>query len=106
MEPARLRAVLARTPGLTARHLKDASPGGFTPDLLPRLLEGELPGRTRRWLQQPDERLIESDLRWIETNNGQICSCLDADFPAALAALGWAPATLYVSGLPRLRGGP
>jgi DNA processing protein len=106
MEPARLRAMLARTPGLLARHLNAAGPGGFAPDLLPRLLAGELPARTRRWLEQPDGRLIDSDLRWIEANSVQILSSLDADFPAALAPLAWTPATLYTTGLPHSRSGP
>jgi DNA processing protein len=106
MEPARLRAMLARTPGLLAGHLHDACPDGFTPELLPRLLAGPLAGRTRRWLEQPDERLIDSDLRWIEANSAQILSCLDAEFPAALAGLRWTPASLYATGLPRLSGGP
>jgi DNA processing protein len=98
--------MLARTPGLLAGHLHLACPDGFTPELLPCLLAGPLPGRTRRWLEQPDERLIDSDLRWIEANGARILSCLDAEFPAALPGLDWTPATLYTTGRPRLPGGP
>ncbi len=88
MEPFRLRAILARTPGLLARHLfacltdshvSDAhGPHGPLPlDLLARLLHGPLPPRARAWLEQPDSRLIDSDMRWIERNDCLILSCLD-----------------------------
>jgi DNA processing protein len=97
--------MLARTPGLLAKYLHAAGPGGLVPELLPRLLASELPARTRGWLEQPDDRLIDSDLRWIEANSAQILSCLDADFPAALAPLAWTPASLYTTGLPRTLSG-
>ena len=103
MEPARLRAILARTPGLAAAHLvacrTDPGPTGALPaDLLARLLSLPLPSRTRAWLQRPDERLIDADLRWIETNDGQILVSTDAGFPAGLGQLAPAAATLYVTG--------
>jgi DNA processing protein len=105
MEPARLRAMLARTPGLMAGHLT-ACAGRFSPDLLQPLLAGALPYRARRWLEQPDEALIDSDLRWTEARDLQILSCLDAEFPAALATLSWAPAALYWTGDPPVLKGP
>ncbi len=103
MEPARLRAILARTPGLTAAHLlacrTEPGPTGALPtDLLARLLSLPLPGRTRAWLQRPDERLIDADLRWIEAKDGQILVSTDVMFPTGLAQLAPAPATLYVTG--------
>lgn len=105
MEPARLRALLARTPGLTAAHLKAACPGGFTPGLLQPLLALALPPRTRRWLEHPDERLLDSDLRWSQASEVQILSCLDGDYPETLAPVAWNPAALYLSGHPQLRQG-
>ena len=104
MEPARLRAILARAPGLVASHLFACPTGckaeaGLLPqDLLPRLLRSPLPARTRAWLEGCDKDLIDSDLRWIEANECQILCCLDPDFPPALAQLQPAPATIYVSG--------
>jgi DNA processing protein len=104
MEPARLRAILARTPGLLARHvfacLTDGAASGspLPSDLPSRLLSRVLPERGRAWLIRPDDRLIDSDLRWIHDNASQILSCADADFPPALARWPAAPAALYVRG--------
>ena len=109
MEPARLSALLARTPGLAARHLLDSVGGAgqaLPPDLLPRLLESLLPPRTRAWLECPNNAQIDSDLRWLAANDCRILSCVDADFPAALMQLAPAPPTLYVAGDPRLLRGP
>jgi DNA processing protein len=104
MEPVHLRAILARTPGLLARHvfacLTDGEAIGspLPCDLPVRLLGGVLPERARAWLIRPDERLIDSDLQWIHANAGQILSCADADFPPTLAQWAAAPAALYVRG--------
>ncbi|HEY1900027.1 MAG TPA: DNA-processing protein DprA [Steroidobacteraceae bacterium] len=99
MEPVRLRALLARTPGLVARHLTAASEGtGLPADLLRRLLAQPLRSRARCWLQHPDNRLIDSDLRWIKANEAQIITCLDPEYPSALTQLDPAPATLYARG--------
>jgi DNA processing protein len=107
MEPARLRAILARAPGLVARHLKiaTATTGTATDvlraDSLPALLAQRLPTRAKAWLESPDHRLIDSDLRWIEVNHARILCCLDPGYPPALAAADGSPAMLYVCGDPR-----
>jgi DNA processing protein len=104
MEPVRLRALLARTPGLLARHvlacLTEELPVGtaLPGDLVARLLSRAPPAAGRAWLQRPDNRLIDADLRWIEDNAGQVLCCADAAFPPALARCHAAPATLYVCG--------
>ena len=104
MEPARLRAILARTPGLVARHLNLAirppAAGVVSDDLLAGLLGQVLPRGTRAWLESPDQSLIDADLRSIETNGDQILCCLDPDYPPALALIATAPAALYVRGNP------
>jgi DNA processing protein len=108
MEPARLRAMLARTPGLLAAHLfaclsDDPSPDVLVPaQLLARLLTSHLPGRARAWLEHPHTGLIDADLRWSQADDCRILLCVDADFPAALARWAAAPAALYVCG----RGSP
>jgi DNA processing protein len=106
MEPAPLRAMLARTPGLLARHLRAAGATAFTPELPQRLLAGTLPARARAWLQQPDQHLIDSDLRWAEAQQVQILSCLDAQFPATLWRLDWTPVALYLIGNAQLLNRP
>jgi DNA processing protein len=104
MEPLRLRAILARTPGLLARHvfacLADGQAIGspLPSDLPSRLLSRALPERGRAWLTLPDERLIDSDLRWIDDNASRIVSCADVEFPPELARWPAAPAALYVRG--------
>jgi DNA processing protein len=106
VEPARLSALLARTPGLSAAHLAAArTAGAASSDLLQSLLNGPLPTRARAWLERPDDSLIDSDLRWIDANETRVVSCLDSDFPATLAQLDWAPATLYLTGGRRGAGG-
>jgi DNA processing protein len=104
MEPARLRAILARTPGLVAAHLTLAprEPAATDPDaaLMAALLAQALPGRARAWLESPDQRLIDADLRSIDENGYQILCCLDPGYPPALAGMRAAPAALYVRGNP------
>jgi DNA processing protein len=101
VEPARLSALLARTPGLRAAQLLAARAAGVSAsNLVQFLLGGPLPGRARSWLESPNIHLIDSDLRWFEANDTRIVTCLDPDFPAALTLLDWAPATLYLSGGP------
>jgi DNA processing protein len=112
MEPARLRAILARAPGLVARHLRIATAttgtatAVLTADSLPALLAQRLPTRMREWLEAPDHRLIDSDLRWIEANHAQILCCLDPGYPPALAGADGSPAMLYAGGNPSALGRP
>jgi DNA processing protein len=104
MESAPLRAILARAPGLVARHLtlaaRATAAAGLSPGILTALLAQPLPRRTRAWLEAPDGRLIDSDLNSIEANRYQIVSILDTGYPPALAGIGTGPALLYVRGNP------
>jgi DNA processing protein len=96
--------MLARTPGLLVRHVFACLPDGqavgspLPSDLPSRLLSRGLPERGTAWLLRPDERLIDSDLRWLHANASQILICADAEFPSALAQWPAAPAALYVRG--------
>jgi DNA processing protein len=103
MEPARLRAILARTPGLLARHLILArAPVATDPgtEIIAGLLAQGLPRRARTWLEAPDQHLIDADLRSFAENGYQILSCLDPGYPPALTRMQAAPAALYVRGDP------
>ncbi len=104
MEPAPLRAILARTPGLVVRHLtlaaRAANVTRLGPAIVPALLALPLPRPTREWLEAPDSRLIDADLCSIEANHYQILSILDLGYPPALARIDTAPALLYVRGNP------
>jgi DNA processing protein len=110
MEPVRLRAILARAPGLVARHLnlatRASAAGVLSADILPGLLGQALPRGTRAWLESPDHGLIDSDLRSIVTNGDRILCCLDPGYPPALALSPAAPALLYVRGDPAALGLP
>ncbi len=111
MEPARLRAMLARTPGLTAGHLfaclsRDPGCDALPPDLPQRLLRLSLPPRTRAWLEHPDEGRIDADLRWMEASACRILIGSDPDYPRGLARSPAAPAALYLWGNRQSLSGP
>ncbi len=109
MEPARLRAMLARTPGLMAAHLKAACPGpGFRPGCCtPLLAPGAAARAPARWLEHPDERLIDSDLRWCQASEVRILCLPGWRLPPQRWRLcAWHPAALYVSGHPAAAPGP
>ena len=102
MDATKIRAVLARTPGLTAEHvhaLVAASGGGIE-----RICEArtagrvEMPRAAREFLTSPDEAALRSDLEWIEASGTQLISCADADYPPLLAQTTGAPAVLFVLG--------
>ena len=102
MEIIKLRAMLARAPGLTADHVRalfavtgDESALCDSPQLL---REARVPPAARNFLGAPDESALSADLRWIESSGTTLISCLDAAYPPLLGQAPGAPPVLYVQG--------
>ena len=102
MEVIKLRAMLARAPGLTADHVRalfavtgDESTLCDSPQLL---REARVPPAARNFLGAPDESALSADLRWIESSGTTLISCLDAAYPPLLGQAPGAPPVLYVQG--------
>jgi DNA processing protein len=58
------------------------------------------------WLAAPDEALVDSDLRWLETSGVALLPATSPDYPALLRETPDAPAVLYVRGDPRVLAEP
>jgi DNA processing protein len=110
---AALRRVViaARTPSLDAAQL--AQLAGEEPDLA--ALEWRdrrafarlgLTTRSAEWLAAPDEALIDSDLRWLETSGTALLPATSKDYPPMLRESPDAPAVLYVRGEVRILSEP
>ena len=102
MEAIRVRAMLARAPGLKAEHVRAlfALTGG-EPDLIAStasLRQVGIPAATCASLASPDLKTLHSDLHWIETSGVQLLLCTDINYPALLAEVPEPPPVLFVLG--------
>ncbi len=94
-------ARLARSPGLTAEHVRllAAAAGGpehwCDPSVLARV---ELPAGVRHALAHPDRAVLDADVRWCETHGACAVPCTDETYPLQLAAIRGAPPVLFVQG--------
>jgi DNA processing protein len=103
MDALRAAALLARTPSLTADHVRAlvAATGsleaaaGIGPNVVPGI---ELPMAARVFLAAPDHSAIDADLRWIEESGAHVVPTTSAPYPALLASISRAPPVLYVLG--------
>jgi DNA processing protein len=102
MEATRIRAMLARAPGLTAEHVRAlfAFTGGECEPraAADRFGEFGIPPSARAFLRAPDEDVLRADLQWIETSGARLILCTDAAYPPLLAQTAGAPAVLFVVG--------
>jgi DNA processing protein len=102
MDTTRARALLARTPNLSAESLQAllaAAAGELTKAATARAAARvELPPGVRAALAAPDERAIDTDLAWLETSGTAIVLASDAGYPPLLKQTSGAPAALYVQG--------
>lgn len=106
MHPTAVRAVLARTPALSAEHLRNLvtnAESRFAHCLDPgNLARTPLPPRARSYLKQFDQQALERDLEWIGSSGARLLAVTDRDYPGLLGALHEAPPVLYVLGNPRV----
>ncbi|GAC1697112.1 MAG: DNA-processing protein DprA [Steroidobacteraceae bacterium] len=102
MDTPTARAMLARTPGLTAPHahaLLRAADGEVQRTTWNAVLRAvELPPAARDFLRAPDGAALAADLTWLDASGARILLSTDADYPALLAQTVGAPAALYVQG--------
>ena len=96
-------AIAARAPSLNAAQLVQlacgdaglASLGGGDRSAFADL---GLTTRCANWLASPDESLVESDLRWLETSGIALLPATSPDYPQMLRESPDAPAALFVRG--------
>ncbi len=100
MDERRLFARWARTPGLTARQVRDAHAASGDLAGAAELLRGV---ESRAGV---DERLIDDDLHWLDASHAVAVPCTSALYPALLAETTRAPPVLYVLGDARALGEP
>jgi DNA processing protein len=102
MEVTKVRAMLARAPGLRAEHVHAlfALTGGESglegAMQLPR--EVELPPAARAFLTAPDEGALHADLQWIKASGARLILCTEPAYPSLLTATAGAPPVLFVLG--------
>lgn len=110
MEDPFARALLARTPQLSAtalRALLAAAGGDLRAALTPAARRAlALPEPAARWLAAPDRAAVEADLGWCARSGTRLLLAIDADYPPALQPLGAAPAALYLQGEPATLAAP
>jgi DNA processing protein len=102
MQARRARALIARTPALSAERLEAlvSTAGGDVQGALdPHVLRGaDLSPAARSFLATPDESAVAADLAWLETSGATILLCTDPEYPPLLRQSPGAPAALYVLG--------
>lgn len=93
---------LLRTPGLSARRLREGLLARGTAVALLAWLDRHddaLSADGRAWLAQPDEAALAQDLAWVTGGPDQrLLRCTDEDFPPQLEAIPDPPAALFVKG--------
>jgi DNA processing protein len=102
MDASAVRVVLARAPGLRARHLRalfDSASADLTRCIgVEALSRVDLPPKARAWLVRPEPLALDRDLRWIDSSGARLLCSVDEDYPPQLLELNDAPATLFVLG--------
>ena len=91
MDERRIAALFARTPGLTASKVRTALAQAGDLAGVAALIGGS-------WARHVNARLLDRDLRWLETSRAASVICTSAVYPAQLADTADAPAVLYVLG--------
>jgi DNA processing protein len=103
MDSQRAAALLARTPALTAEHVRALieatgsleNAAAIGADGVPGI---HLPPSARAFLASPDEAALDADLAWLESSGAHLVPITSAHYPALLARISRAPPVLYVHG--------
>ena len=102
MEGTKVRAILARAPGLTAEHaraLLTATGGEADLNFSPALLRAaRIPPAASAYLVSPGEAELNADLRWIDASGARLILCTETAYPPLLAQTVGGPAVLFVLG--------
>lgn len=111
VDDARSWLILARAPGLGAAQLRKLLRRYATPASLiaaggNALRSAGLHDATITALQNPDESLLESDLRWLDAADHYLLHQGDELYPAALTQTPYAPAWLFAAGRPEILSEP
>jgi DNA processing protein len=103
MNALRAAAILARTPSLTAEHVRalvDAT--GSLENAASIGVAGvpgiALPPSARAFLAAPDAAAIDADLEWLEKSGAQLLPITSEAYPPLLARISRGPPVLYVLG--------
>ncbi len=96
-------AIAARAPSLSATQLLQMESCGAGLAILgdrdrASFAPLELTTRTVAWLTDPDQSLIDADLRWLDRSGAVLLPATAADYPSLLRESPDAPAVLYVRG--------
>jgi DNA processing protein len=96
-------ALAARTPGLHAAALGEVARVSPELELLERpdaepLAACGLTTAAVAWLRAPDAKLIDADLRWLQSSGCHLLSSTEPGYPELLRLSPDAPAVLYVRG--------
>ncbi len=99
--------ILLRAPGLGPAALrKQVDQHGTAERALQNLRSNkasiDLCEETRRWLDAPDRRAIDSDLDWLGGPNHHLLGWDGPDYPSLLREIPGAPAALFVDGDPNM----
>ncbi|HTX24225.1 MAG TPA: DNA-processing protein DprA [Steroidobacteraceae bacterium] len=107
MDERRAWAILARAPGLAARHVHTVlTTLGDLPQVASARSAGERrllaqagwPAGARAFLEMPPHARIDADLRWLDTSGARLIPCTSPGYPPLLSALASAPPVLWVLG--------
>lgn len=93
--------ILLRTPGLSARRIREGLVARGDAGALLRWLSRHsdaLDDGGRAWIEAPDEAVLERDLAWLSADDQRLLRCTEEDFPPQLEAIPDPPAALFVKG--------
>lgn len=103
MDQLRAAVIFARTPGLTAEHVRAlvAATGSLekAASIGTQGVPGiELNAAARAFLANIPDTMIDADLAWLERSGAQVLSAISDRYPSLLANISRGPPVLYVLG--------